>query len=449
MALVLATRADALENLHVLDSQPTPPPILLEPLRYVRTVSGKVIEERQLQGVPSYLWHHGCAPTAAGMFFGYYDAGAFPYLFPGDASVLLAGNQAFLRNPDTPLTIASEQHYESYSVPRDDYRWPIADRSELGGAHQDNCLADFMKTSFSSEGMNYGSTALVHTISGMVAFARDRHPEATITVQEDLRVSHANASEIFEILKAEIDADRPVFGIVDSDGDGRIDHAIPIWGYTITETGRFITCWDSWYHVPRTFEFLPIQIRRPFGVFNINTLALSFEDQHLLLHRFHHEQEQRYLMVSSEGERIRMQRHYPEWTYLGYVHTVIHETNDQDMVPLHRFVTARGNVLLTANEHERSAIAALPEGLFRYEGTIGWVHGQDQPGLLPVYRLRHAPSGSFIYTVDEAERDAWLTQNGESLTLEGIGWWVGESSLHLPTPEPGTDETGTDETGGP
>jgi len=37
-------------------------------------------------GVPSYIWHHGCGPTAAGMVLGFWDGFAFPNLISGSAN---------------------------------------------------------------------------------------------------------------------------------------------------------------------------------------------------------------------------------------------------------------------------------------------------------------------------------------------------------------------------
>jgi hypothetical protein len=81
-----------------------------------------LLEATVIPGVPPYLWHHGSAPAAVGMVFGYYDGHGFPDLLPGDAVVQTeAVNSA----------LVSAEHYADYSLPLDAPPTLLPDRSEL------------------------------------------------------------------------------------------------------------------------------------------------------------------------------------------------------------------------------------------------------------------------------------------------------------------------------
>ena len=100
-----------------------------------------------IQGVPAYLWLRGCGPTALGMVIGYYDLHGFPDLIEGIATEQTIGVDA---------AIASTDHYNDYSLPKDYSPNLKKDKSELGSAHISNCIADFMKTSWSSRSNYWG-----------------------------------------------------------------------------------------------------------------------------------------------------------------------------------------------------------------------------------------------------------------------------------------------------
>jgi len=91
-------------------------------------------------GVPAHLWRHGCGPTALGMVIAHWAVNGFPQLVPGDAVD----------------AIASSGHYQDYSCPID--YWPdlLADRSQSGASRPHDCVADFMRCSWSSRDNRYG-----------------------------------------------------------------------------------------------------------------------------------------------------------------------------------------------------------------------------------------------------------------------------------------------------
>ena len=64
---------------------PIPPPeVLKRDAENQINKQNNLISENSLP-VPSYLWRHGCGPTAVGMVIGYYDILGYDDLIPGSA----------------------------------------------------------------------------------------------------------------------------------------------------------------------------------------------------------------------------------------------------------------------------------------------------------------------------------------------------------------------------
>ncbi|MCD4728957.1 MAG: hypothetical protein K8R74_00020, partial [Bacteroidales bacterium] len=187
----------------------------------------------------SYIWHHGCGPTSLGMIIGYYDGHGFPDLIDGDASTQIT---------DVDDAIANTEHYNDYSLPIDTPPDPpISDLSETGGAHTSNCIADFMKTSWSSEDNYYGLSWAVDVGPAFIDYVSMRNSSYNPTS------SIEDYSEITSwiLYRNEIDNNRPVNIVVDSDGNGIIDHQVTGIGYDdIMEEFAVFNTWDNdihWY----------------------------------------------------------------------------------------------------------------------------------------------------------------------------------------------------------
>ncbi len=132
---------------------PVPPPGIDRGLEHPKRAS-------VVLDVPAYIWQHGCGPTAAGMVVGYWETQGFDHL--------VAGDDAWSQNGAVNAMIASDHgnpscgagysdHYQDYSCPIDDGSGsPLPDRSQTGGAHPSSCVADFMRTSWSSAFNLYG-----------------------------------------------------------------------------------------------------------------------------------------------------------------------------------------------------------------------------------------------------------------------------------------------------
>ena len=203
--------------------------------------SGAVTERGQkvIGGVPAYEWFRGCGPTAAGMVIGYWDGYGWPELIPGDAST---------QTPVVRQAIASTEHWLEYSQPLDYAPDPILpDLSEppAGDEHASDCIGDFMKTSWSVEWNYYGwswfsdvDVALLDYVSYVNAtYGTDYAPLSWNEDWADFRWGE---------FVAEIDANRPMVFLVDTDGDGGTDHFVTAIGYRDINGYNEYACLDTW-----------------------------------------------------------------------------------------------------------------------------------------------------------------------------------------------------------
>jgi len=262
--------ADIVSAVHTTTG-PTPPPGARPPARSLarRETAG----DHLISGVPAYLWRDGCGPTSVGMILGYYDGAGFPGLIAGDASTQTSAvGQAIASHG----VAGDPQHYEDYSLPKETGSTVAPDKSELpvGDEHQSDCVADYMHTSWSVEGLTYGGSW-----SNMVGPAFTSYVAARLTGAEasyaDYYWDGFGPQLTFAVLQAEIDAGRPMVFLVDSSGDGETDHAIAVIGYRVssgTEEYGFYSTWDSavWWE-----PFRGLSASYPWGVWGGTTFSLS------------------------------------------------------------------------------------------------------------------------------------------------------------------------------
>lgn len=222
-----------------------------------------------VNGVVEYIWRHGCGPTAAGMIMGYWDRNGFPDLVQGDSNTQTAQVNAM---------IASDQHFADYSQPLDKNTPTILrDRSELGGAHAANCLADFMHTSWSSEGQRYGWSNF-----SMVDDAIEKYSDF-------VGYSGFNAWNetwgdfTWNDFTNEIDNGRPMVFLIDTQHnstgnrnifDGVTDHFVTAIGYN--SATRQYACHDTWSGTGVVWrDFAQISSGQPWGIFGATFIEPS------------------------------------------------------------------------------------------------------------------------------------------------------------------------------
>ncbi|WP_297092238.1 C39 family peptidase [uncultured Draconibacterium sp.] len=234
-------------------------PGIIKPENALNTQGGA--GSKTITSVPSYIWHRGCGPTAVGMVLGYYDLNGFPDLIDGDASTQTTG---------VDDAIASTGHYDDYSQPIDNTSTGLMqDKSELGGAHTSNSVADFMSTSWSSRNNYYGwswSSDIAPSFTNYVALRNSTYQVTTSTIS-------FTAVGSWENYKNEIDNDRPVVLLVDTDGNGGTDHFVTGIGYD--EDLQQYAIYDTWNHDIHWYDWAQMASGVAWGIYNYNTFQMN------------------------------------------------------------------------------------------------------------------------------------------------------------------------------
>jgi hypothetical protein len=231
--------------------------------------------------VPAYEWYYGCSPTASAMLVGYYDGLGIGYdnLIEGDASMQTAAVKEAIASsgdgiydfgsiiivPATPGT----GHLGDYALYDgvDDYGWaiPYPDLSsdsvqQATGVtpHADDCLADFIGTSRSGDGLTMGGSWPSLIGYGIEDYFAFRGYAGLVT---STYVSYGSGLT-WDSYREEINSGRPVLLSVDSNGDGITDHSIIGIGYNLfTGEYEYYDTWDlmSHYAVFQSAQMAAIQ----------------------------------------------------------------------------------------------------------------------------------------------------------------------------------------------
>jgi hypothetical protein len=226
------------------------------------TVEGEVV----IKGVPAFSWYNGCNPTAAGMVIAYWDMRGYSKLIPGNSTTQTSAvNQ----------TIASDEHYNDYALPKDDESTGVLqDKSSLGGEHEDNCLADFLRTSRSSDDLLYGATTSEYCDDGMLAYTMYVNLKNGTAYKANSKLYYHSTTFSFDIFKMQINQNHPMVLVVDVSADGEGDHAVAAVGYRETNGYPEYACWDTWNTETLRWEkFQSIGSGKPWGIY----LAFSYE----------------------------------------------------------------------------------------------------------------------------------------------------------------------------
>jgi len=222
--------------------------------------------DKIITGVPGYAWRHGCGPTAVGMVMGYYDTHGYDNLIPGNASTQTEDvNQAIASQNNQ----ANPRHYEDYSLPLDSETTSttiLPDKSEAppGDEHSSDCIADFMHTSFSSDFNRYGWSWANMIATAWYDYIMLYAPGYGPSYEN----FHSGNPLTWEILKTEIDNNRPMVLLVDTDADGVTDHFVTAIGYRTTLGYQQYACLDTWApaETPRWERFNSIKPGTPWGI---------------------------------------------------------------------------------------------------------------------------------------------------------------------------------------
>jgi len=224
--------------------------------------------QKIIVGVPKYIWHHGCGPTAVGMVVGFWDGNGFPDLVTGDADPQSIEVDDMIAS-DSNFAVCGQSwqdHYQDYSCPRDSWGNILPDRSETGGAHESNCIGDFMHCSWSLYGMPYGWSGFFDDSYAFAEYFQMVYPGSTAVT-----ASYFIEEYSWEDYKSEIDNRRPVVLLVDTDADGFTDHFITGIGYDEEEYEYgFLNTWD---HDVNWMPWRSIGVGKPWGIYGVSEFA--------------------------------------------------------------------------------------------------------------------------------------------------------------------------------
>jgi len=174
-----------------------------------------------LADVPAYDWYHGCGPTAAGSIMGYWDLNGYSNLFTASgADVFLTTNvQDQISSP--AHNTAYDAHPDTGSVDPGDY----------------SSLACWFETSVNQP---YGWSYLSRSDNAFEGYANYRG--------YDFDSSYASYATMgWGGFTNEIDNERPLMFLVDTDGDGGTDHFVPVFGYEDRgASGLWYACYTTW-----------------------------------------------------------------------------------------------------------------------------------------------------------------------------------------------------------
>jgi len=212
-----------------------------------------------IDDMPTYIWHRGCGPTALGMIVGFYDLHGFYDLYD---------DSTFLQTNNINMLIASNEHYYDYSLPQDYYPNLLQDISETGIPHQNNSIADFMKTSMSICGNYWGWSWSSDIGSAFVDYIYFRNPNYITNTEYEYF-----SSSSWDEYKMEIDNNKPVIILVDTDGDDLTDHFVVGIGYD-NSTQEF-GCYDTWDNNIHWYSWRGMGSGISYGVYGFNKFSIE------------------------------------------------------------------------------------------------------------------------------------------------------------------------------
>jgi len=174
------------------------------------------------------IWNHGCTNTSVGMLIEYYKDLGYKDLM------------------DDMNDIVSEQHINYYAYPID--KDNLQQDSSILKSPPQNCLADFMKTSWYSEGCYYAGTEFYNILPGIEKYVKSKHPWYNVEYEDTYYFEH--------YCKA-IDEGRPVLIAVLW---GKGSHMVLGIGYNKSDTSFY--CYDTWFTEPRKVQWTSFDPRK-------------------------------------------------------------------------------------------------------------------------------------------------------------------------------------------
>lgn len=166
-----------------------------------------------------------CGPITVGNLFSYWEMHGYKGLFPGNLS-------SATKN-DIYVWMSSSLHDKDYCVPS----YPLADKSELGGAHANDCIADFLGTGFSSLDCPDKMTKPLGLLPGIENYVKH------YTKYKSECKEYNFYSFPWDSIVSNIDRNHPMLALVNMDNDDTLwDHWTLVIGYNDTGVKKYFNC---------------------------------------------------------------------------------------------------------------------------------------------------------------------------------------------------------------
>jgi len=189
---------------------------------------------------------------------GYWDLHGYPNMFTA------SGWSAVSQTANVQDQISSPAHNAKYDPTPDNASLPVPAKTSI---------ADFLGTSV--DPLGYGSTYTSKIPSGLTGYASYRGYASSS--QENLYLAGI-LGLTWSKLVGEINAGRPMLFDVDSNGDGKNDHSVPVFGYDDRgSAGKYFGCYTTWSEDETIawYPFRGMSTSYTFGIYDGDTFKIT------------------------------------------------------------------------------------------------------------------------------------------------------------------------------
>jgi hypothetical protein len=148
------------------------------------------------------------------------------------------------------------------------------------------------------------------------------------------------------------------------------------------------------------------------------------------VYRFWSPSLKRYFYTISAAEREFLMANFASvWTYEGVVYRAYADDSDPDARPVYRFWSNQlSDHFYTVDEAEKEWFISQYSQVWTYEGVAFYAYpvGSQPPWARPVYRLLSSEWSTHFYTISETEKANTLAKHPDTWTCEGIAWYAAE-----------------------
>lgn len=131
-----------------------------------------------------------------------------------------------------------------------------------------------------------------------------------------------------------------------------------------------------------------------------------------------------YFFTIYDTERLAALNANPNWSQEGPAFWTS-LAGGAGLSPVHRFRNRQnGSYLYTINDAERANIVSQYSATFVYEGVAWYAQQTPSLGWSPLYRFRNVTNGTYLFSAYESEKDAIVTNFPSIFVLEGIAYYV-------------------------